>query len=148
MHLNSTDQKQSREYIAFSMKQKLEKDPRLAKHLVPNFALGCRRMTPGSDYLQSLTRNNVEVITESATSFTEDGIVDATGNETKAEVIICATGFETTKPSYRIVGRDNRDLGEEWGETPKAYMSIMGNGFPNLFCKCPCRPSSQGHGLE
>ena len=137
MHLNSIDQKQSREYVASSMKEKLANDPRLARHLVPEFALGCRRMTPGSDYLQSLTRNNVEVVMNSATSFTEDGIIDASGSETKAEVIICATGFETARPSYKIIGRDNRDLGEEWGEFPKAYMSIMSDGFPNLFCKYP-----------
>lgn len=117
------------------MKEKLANNPRLAKHLVPEFALGCRRMTPGSGYLQSLTRDNVEVITESAISVTADGIIDASGNETKVEAIICATGFETTKPSYKIIGRDNRELGEEWGENPKAYMSIMGEGFPNLFCK-------------
>lgn len=95
MHLNSIDQQQSREHVTCSMKEKLAKDPRLAKYLIPNFALGCRRMTPGSGYLQALTRDNVEVITESAACFTEDGIVDASGNEIKAEVVICATGFET-----------------------------------------------------
>lgn len=137
MHLNSVDQKQSREYVAASMREKLGNDSVLAKHLIPDFALGCRRMTPGSDYLQSLTRNNVEVITSSAVSVTEDGIIDESGKETKADVIICATGFETAKPSYKIIGRDNRDLGEEWGEFPKAYMSIMNDGFPNLFCKYP-----------
>lgn len=119
------------------MKEKLANDPRLAKHLVPDYALGCRRMTPGSDYLQALTCDNVEVVTDSATAFTEDGIIDGSGKETKVEVIICATGFETTKPSYKIIGRDNRDLGEEWGEFPMAYMSIMSDGFPNLFCKYP-----------
>jgi cation diffusion facilitator CzcD-associated flavoprotein CzcO len=135
MHLNSVDQKTSREFVAASMKEKLGNNPRLIDCLVPNFALGCRRMTPGSDYLQSLTRENVEVITSSATALTEDGIIDESGKETKVDVIICATGFEVAKPPYEIIGRDDRNLGNEWAELPKAYMSIMQDGFPNLFCK-------------
>src|SRR5438105_3822813 len=100
MHLHSTDQKTSREYVAASMRQKLGNDLRLTAHLIPEFALGCRRMTPGSDYLQSLLLDNVEVITDSVVEFTTDGIVDKSGTETKVDVIICATGFDVTRPSY------------------------------------------------
>ena len=135
MHLHSTDQKASREYVAGSMRKKLGNDPRLIARLVPEFALGCRRMTPGSDYLQSLRRDNVEVITDSAVELTEDGIVDESGTETKVDVIICATGFDVTRPSYDIIGRDGRNLGKEWAEFPKGYLSIMADGFPNMFCK-------------
>jgi cation diffusion facilitator CzcD-associated flavoprotein CzcO len=135
MHLHSTDQKISREYVAASMRKKLGNDPRLTARLIPEFALGCRRMTPGSDYLQSLRRDNVEVITDSAVKFTADGIVDDSGTEMKADVIICATGFDVTRPSYDIVGRSGRNLGEEWAEFPKGYLSIMADGFPNMFCE-------------
>ena len=135
MHLHSKDQKTSREYVAQSMSEKLGNDPRLVSKLVPQFALGCRRMTPGSDYLQSLTRENVEVITESAVEITEDGIIDETGRHTIIDVIICATGFDVTRPSYDIVGRDNRNLGKEWAEFPQGYLSIMAEGFPNMFCE-------------
>jgi cation diffusion facilitator CzcD-associated flavoprotein CzcO len=134
MHLNSVDQKTSRELVATSMKEKLGNNPKLIESLVPNFALGCRRMTPGSDYLQSLTRDNVEVITDAATAFTEDGLLDGSGRETKADVIVCATGFAINKASYKIIGQNNRDLHEEWSELPKCYMSIMQDGFPNMFC--------------
>ena len=137
MHLNSEDQRKSREYVAASMREKLGNNLRLIETLVPNFALGCRRMTPGSDYLQSLTRDNVEVINDSATAFTEDGIIDGSGKETKADVIVCATGFYTSKPSYDIIGRDNRNLSDEWKDFPKGYLGIMNNGFPNLFCTYP-----------
>ena len=92
-------------------------------------------MTPGSDYLQSLTRSNVEVITDSATRFTDNGVIDESGRETKVDVIICATGFEVTRPSYEIIGRDGRNLGDEWAEFPVGYLSIMAQGFPNMFCE-------------
>lgn len=135
MHLHSTDQKSSREYVAASMRKKLGNDPRLTSRLIPEFALGCRRMTPGSEYLQSLRRDNVQVITDSAVEFTADGILDESGNETKVDVIICATGFDVTRPSYNILGRSGRNLGEEWAEFPKGYLSIMNDGFPNMFCE-------------
>ena len=129
------DQKMSREYIAASMRDKLGNDPHLVEKLVPNFALGCRRMTPGSDYLQSLRRSNVEVITHSAVEFTPDGIVDASGKETKVDIIVCATGFSTSVPTYQIIGKNGRSLSEDWGARPGGYLSIMIEGFPNLFCK-------------
>ncbi|KAL2788219.1 hypothetical protein BJX66DRAFT_352888 [Aspergillus keveii] len=109
MHLHSTDQKVSREYVARDMRQKLGDDLVLTKHLIPDYALGCHRMTPGSDYLQSLRRDNVHVITRSATKFTSDGIIDDSGKETKG------------------------------------YMSLMADGFPNMFYFIgPNGPASHG----
>ena len=125
MHLHSNDQKSSREFVSESMRRQLDGDSRLTTHLIPQYALGCRRMTPGSDYLPSLRRSNVHVITDSVVGVTEDGVVDASGRETKVEVIIFATGFDVTRPSYELIGRDGRNLGEEWAEFPKGYLSIM-----------------------
>jgi cation diffusion facilitator CzcD-associated flavoprotein CzcO len=130
MHLHSDDQKASREFVTESMRKQLDGDSRLIEHLVPTYALGCRRMTPGSDYLSSLRRSNVDVITDSVIGVTEDGVIDASGTETKVDVIIFATGFDVTKPSYDIIGRNGRNLGEEWAEFPKGYLSIMAEGFP------------------
>jgi cation diffusion facilitator CzcD-associated flavoprotein CzcO len=135
MHLDSVDQKLSRAYVQKSMEEQLEHDSVLTKQLIPNFALGCRRMTPGSDYLSSLRRPNVEVITQSATEFTKNGIIDALGNEIKVDVIICATGFNVTSPAYNIIGQNGKTLKDTWGDFPSAYLSIMMRGFPNMFCR-------------
>jgi cation diffusion facilitator CzcD-associated flavoprotein CzcO len=135
MHLHSNDQKSSREFVSDSMRKQLDGDPRLSMYLVPQYALGCRRMTPGSDYLPSLRRSNVDVIPDSVVGVTEEGVLDASGRETKVDVIIFATGFDVTRPSYEIIGRNGRNLGEEWAEFPKGYLSIMAEGFPNMFCK-------------
>lgn len=117
------------------MRQQLKTKPELASHMVPQFALGCRRMTPGSDYLKSLCRDNVEVIRDSVTRVTETGVVDASGVEHKVDVIVFATGFDNSKPPYEIIGRDKRRLAEEWSDSPKGYLSIMAEGFPNMFCE-------------
>lgn len=71
--MHSTDQKTSRGYVAASMRERLGNHPRLTARLVPKFALRCRRMTPGSHYLQSLRADNIEFITHSAVELTTDG---------------------------------------------------------------------------
>jgi cation diffusion facilitator CzcD-associated flavoprotein CzcO len=94
-------------------------------------------MTPGSGYLQSLTKPNVHVVTESAVRITEDGVVDESGNEHKVDVIICATGFDTSfTPHFKVIGRNGANLKEQFGDFPKAYLAITAPNFPNLFCEC------------
>ncbi|OAA60207.1 Flavin monooxygenase-like protein [Niveomyces insectorum RCEF 264] len=143
MHINSKDQKSSRELIASLMRDRLNND-KLATKLVPDFALGCRRMTPGSDYLESLSRDNVQVIHESVTSLTETGVVDGSGVEHAVDVVICATGFDTSfTPHFKITGRRSADIKEQFGDFPTGYLGITAENFPNLFLLTgPNSPSS------
>lgn len=135
MHLHSKDQKQSRDLIHDLMAQKLG-DDRLTKKMVPEFALGCRRMTPGSGYLESLSKENVETIHQSAVRFTETGIVDESGVEHQVDVVICATGFDTTfTPHFKVTGRNGADIHKQFGDFPVAYLAITAENFPNFFCK-------------
>jgi cation diffusion facilitator CzcD-associated flavoprotein CzcO len=141
MHLKSEDQKASRELVADIMSQQLDHDPRLTKHMIPDFSLGCRRMTPGSGYLQSLRAPNVEVVTESAVKLTKDGIVDESGHEHKVEVVVFATGFDTSfTPHFEIIGRNRANLREQFGDFPKGYLGITTPNFPNLFRECSSQP--------
>ena len=134
MHKTSQDQQNSRKLVADIMSSQLNNDPKLTSKLIPDFALGCRRMTPGSGYLHSLTKDNVSVITSSVTAFTENGIVDETGQEHEVDVVICATGFDASfTPHFEVIGRGGKSLKEEFGELPKTYMAITAADFPNLF---------------
>ncbi|PSS16494.1 hypothetical protein M430DRAFT_50875 [Amorphotheca resinae ATCC 22711] len=146
MHLKSNDQKVSRNLVADNMSEQLGYDERLTSHLIPNFGLGCRRMTPGPSYLQSLTRENVEVVARDVTALTENGIVDASGAERKVDVVICATGFDTSfSPHFECIGRDGKSLKDQFGDFPKAYLGVMANNFPNLFLLIgPSGPASHG----
>jgi cation diffusion facilitator CzcD-associated flavoprotein CzcO len=118
------------------MNRQLNNDESLVKHIIPEFALGRRRMTPGSGYLQSLTKENVDVVTSGAVQITENGVVDATGKEHSVDVIICSTGFDTSfAPPYECIGRNGQDLRKKFGDFPKGYFSTMVDEFPNLFCK-------------
>ena len=135
MHINSKDQTDSRVLIKNLMSEKLNNE-RLTKRMVPDFALGCRRMTPGSGYLESLSKDNVETIHESAVRVTEKGIVDESGIEHEVDVIAFATGFDTSfTPHFKVVGRNGAEIHEQFGEFPVGYLGITAENFPNLFCK-------------
>jgi cation diffusion facilitator CzcD-associated flavoprotein CzcO len=133
MHLKSKDQHDSRNLIEGLMAEQLGHDERLKTNMIPEFALGCRRMTPGSGYLQSLTASNVDVIHESVVRLTETGIVGESGVEHEVDVVICATGFDTSfTPHFTVTGRDGADLGTQFGDFPIGYLGIMAENFPNL----------------
>jgi cation diffusion facilitator CzcD-associated flavoprotein CzcO len=146
MHTKGKDQKHSRELIAGLMAERLN-NPELQKHLVPNFALGCRRMTPGSRYLESLSEPNVVPVHTGVSSLTETSVIDDNGVEHEVDVVICATGFDTSfTPHFELKGRDNADIKEQFGDFPVAYLGVTVPNFPNFFCEClrPCfrRPLS------
>jgi cation diffusion facilitator CzcD-associated flavoprotein CzcO len=124
------------------MKEQLGNDPVLTEKMVPSFDLGCRRMTPGSGYLQSLKKENVQVVTESVIKFTKNGVVDESGHEHVVDAVICATGFDVSfTPHFEVKGRDGVNIKESFGELPKAYLSVTAPKFPNLFSKCILLPS-------
>lgn len=118
------------------MKAKL-KDERILKHLMPdNFAVGCRRPTPGNGYLEALTKPNVNVVTESIESIQPDGILLKTGELLKVQAIICATGFDLSFcPRFNLIGRNGVAIADKWKDTAAAYLSVAVPGFPNYFSK-------------
>ena len=69
---------------------------------------------------------------------TPTGVVELRNGQThKLDVLICATGFDTSfQYPFPVLGRDGRALSERWalaGAGPEAYMSLAVDGFPNLF---------------
>ncbi|KAF2094220.1 FAD/NAD(P)-binding domain-containing protein [Rhizodiscina lignyota] len=134
MHLKAKDQKASRDLVTDIMSEQLGQDPFLTKKMIPEFALGCRRMTPGSGYLQSLRADNVQVVTESAVRLTEKGIVDESGVEHEVDVVVCATGFDTSfSPHFKVTGRTGVTIQDQFGDFPQGYLGIMAENFPNFF---------------
>ncbi|GMG13343.1 unnamed protein product [Aspergillus oryzae] len=117
-----------------SMRKKLAKRPDIFEKILPSFAPGCRRITPGPGYLEALTENNVSFVTDPISRVTEDGILTADGKLRKVDAVICATGFDTSfSPRFPIYGSGNLDLGAKWKEHPETYLSLSTHGVPNYF---------------
>ena len=113
------------------MRQKLG-DAYLEERLIPDWSLGCRRLTPGVNYLESLTKPNVEVVYGEINAVTEKGCLCDNGQEYPVDVLICATGFDTTfKPRFPVVNHEGVNLQDKWSKDPESYMGVAAAGFPN-----------------
>ncbi|KAF5617277.1 sterigmatocystin biosynthesis monooxygenase stcW [Fusarium tjaetaba] len=107
----------------------------LLQALLPDFAVGCRRTTPGNGYLEALCHPKCEVIWGKVNAFTADGLTTSDGTVTsRVDAIICATGFDLScAPRFPIIGRNGVNLREEWLKNPHAYLSVTATDMPNYF---------------
>ncbi|KAJ3753930.1 FAD/NAD-binding domain-containing protein [Lentinula raphanica] len=116
------------------MKKKLAKKPWIAEHLIPDFSVACRRLTPGPGYLEALCEDNVEFVPETIRRVTSTGIETADGRHREMDVIVCATGFDTSyKLPFAFIGRNGINLNDQFDPHPRTYLGIAVDGFPNWF---------------
>ena len=107
---------------------------KLKESLIPSWAPGCRRMTPGDGYLEALVKNNVITIHEGISKVVDTGLVDSSGRLYEADIIVCATGFDVShKPSFTVLGVDGVDMRQEFEPEPYVYLSMAVPKFPNYF---------------
>jgi hypothetical protein len=130
------------------MKSKLKDRPEILNMLVPkDFSVNCRRPTPGNGYLEALSGEKTTVLPGSIREITPTGVVDCNGVEHPVDVIICATGFDTSfRPRIPIIGLDPKTpLAEKWASFPSSYLGVGVDGFPNyLIYGGPFTPVAQG----
>lgn len=110
-------------------------DPALRAKLTPPYPFGCKRLIYSNDYLATLARPHVALVTEAIERITPGGVLTADGRTHELDVLVCATGFDTTHllASLRVEGRGGRTLAAAWAEGPEAYRGVTVPGFPNLF---------------
>ena len=119
----SKQQDDIKQFAHDQMATKLDNDPELCAKLIPEFEVGCRRVTPGAGYLESFTQDNVKLTMTHIDYIDERGIKTRDGQYYELDVIICATGFDVThRPPFPIIGRNEVSLGEKWKDEPESYM--------------------------
>jgi cation diffusion facilitator CzcD-associated flavoprotein CzcO len=111
------------------------KDPALRRKAWPDYTFGCKRILFSSEYLATLGRPNVELVTDRIERLTPGGIIAADGTEREVDCVIYATGFRTTEFMFpmEITGRDGVSLREAWAGGPHAHLGVAVPGFPSLF---------------
>lgn len=109
--------------------------PALREKLRPDYPMGCKRVLISSDFYPALSRPNVELVSHAAAKFTADGVIAADGSVHRADVIVCATGFETIEllAGTTVVGAGGKRLIEATPGGAEAYRGTLVAGFPNLF---------------
>ncbi|CAG8086286.1 unnamed protein product, partial [Penicillium nalgiovense] len=110
-------------------------DPEIvSKMLSHEFRPGCRRLTPGDGYLEAFYNDNATLTFDPIERITELGIKTLTGDEQQFDVIVCATGFDTSFiPSWKMIGRHGATLEERWKLNPEAFFAVQVDTMPNYF---------------
>jgi cation diffusion facilitator CzcD-associated flavoprotein CzcO len=110
-------------------------DEHLRAKVTPGDEIGCKRIMLTDEWYPTLTKPNVELITDPIGEFTAGGVRLRDGNERPAEVLVLATGFQTHGfvAPMEIVGAAGRTLAQAWQPVARAYLGMSVPGFPNMF---------------
>jgi cation diffusion facilitator CzcD-associated flavoprotein CzcO/acetyl esterase/lipase len=110
-------------------------DADLRRQLTPDYPIGCKRILLSSDYLATMSRENVELVTRGIRRVTESGIETDDGMHHPVDAIVYGTGFAATEflSPMRITGRNGIELNDAWRQGAKAYLGMAVPGFPNFF---------------
>ncbi|KAK4955995.1 hypothetical protein LTR10_006935 [Elasticomyces elasticus] len=108
--------------------------------LIPKHEIGCKRKVMDTDYLSTLHRENMELISDdSVEEITATGVRCKSGREVHADAIVRATGFEVFRMLFpmEIIGQNGVSLNEHWDThhqgSAAAYFGTCVSGFPSFF---------------
>jgi hypothetical protein len=116
------------------MRERLKKKPEIAAFILPSFAVGCRRLTPGPGYLEALVEDNVDFVSDQISEIVPEGVILETGRKIEIDALICATGFNASSPPpFEVYGKNGKSLQERFTPHRDTYLTMTVDGFPNFF---------------
>ncbi|KAF1841845.1 cyclohexanone 1,2-monooxygenase [Cucurbitaria berberidis CBS 394.84] len=114
--------------------------PKYWDALIPKSEIGCKRKVLDTEYLNTLWRQNVELVADDPVEkITDTGVVTRSGREVNADAIVLAIGFATQQMlcPMEIVGREGLSLNKYWDTATQgvaqAYFGTVVPDFPNFF---------------
>ena len=125
-----------REELTDFILSELKDRPDLVEKCLPTYPPYGKRILLDNNWFRTLTRPNVELVTEPIGRFAPEGIVTADGKQRSHDIIVISTGFKVTEMAARlnISGRGGKNLREAWAnDNPTAYLGLTVPDFPNLF---------------
>ncbi|WP_436777439.1 flavin-containing monooxygenase [Yinghuangia sp. YIM S09857] len=125
-----------RQWLLAYAREALADRPDLLAKAIPDYPPFGKRILRDSHWYRMLKRDHVELITDTITHITPNGVATADGRETAADVLILATGYQVLPmlDKIAITGRDGTALTDVWGtDDPRAHLGTTVPGFPNLF---------------
>lgn len=125
------------ETVAKRFIRKSVSDPVVAKRMVPDYTIGCKRILISNTYYPTFNRDNVSLITDGISEVTHDSIVTRDGQSHKVDAIVLGTGFVVDPRIYMkgmtFTGRGGVSLLDLWKDGPECYYGMTVSGFPNMF---------------
>jgi 4-hydroxyacetophenone monooxygenase len=126
-----------REELTDFILSELKDRPDLVEKCLPTYPPYGKRILLDNGWFRTLTRPNVELVTDKIDRLAREGVVTSDGKLRPADIIVVSTGFKVTEMAARlnITGRDGKRLAEVWaGDNPTAYLGLTVPDFPNFFC--------------
>jgi len=108
------------------------KNPQLHEHLIPKYAMGCKRLLIHNEFYSALNERHVHLVVSPIQQVTENGI-QCTDTHHEVDAIVWATGFEVMSGMGNIRGSDGTSVDEIFKFSPHMYHGISLPKFPNLF---------------
>ena len=126
------------DFIANKIRQRV-KDPQVAEKLIPkDHGFGARRVPLESGYFEAYNRDNVLLVDtltdEPIERITPHGI-QTSKREHEFDILIYATGFDGVTGAFDridIRGTNGLRLKDAWSESPRTYLGMLAEGFPNM----------------
>ena len=118
------------------VEEQLQDRPELIERVLPEYPPFAKRMLLDNGWFRTIKKPHVDLIPEHLAKVEGNTLSTSSGETVEADVIILATGFQTTNVlgSYDIVGREGQLLRDHWGEdNASAYLGTLVPGFPNFF---------------
>lgn len=108
--------------------------------VTPDYAPGCKRLTPAPGYLEAFLRPDVDYFDTGIARITSTGI-EAVGSADvrDVDIIVFATGFQDGfYPRFPVIGPTGEDLAQTWRPGgavgyPETYLGVMAADTPNYF---------------
>jgi len=122
--------------LAEYIKGEVDHDPELVAKMVPSHPPICTRMLVDNYWCRMMKEDNVNLISGRAQEIKETEVIGKNGEVAPADIIIYATGFESTKfctASMDVFGKGGVKLQDDWGGEPTAYLGVTRPNFPNFF---------------
>lgn len=150
-HVNPLNDKM-RDDLTLYIKAQTDGRQDLIDKLIPDYAPFSRRPVVDNGWYKSLTRDNVELVTDPIARLTSKGVETADGKVREIDAMVTATGFEIVKYLWPAdyVGKGGMSIHDFWAKDgPRAYLSMMVPNFPNMFMLYGpnSQPLSGGTGL-
>lgn len=118
------------------LESELEGKPELLERCQPDYPPFGKRILLDNGWYKTIRRDDVDLVTDSIERVVDGGVVTADGQLRTHDIIVQASGFQTTQMTARlgVIGRDGVDLAEVWADDdPRAHLGITVPGFPNMF---------------
>jgi cation diffusion facilitator CzcD-associated flavoprotein CzcO len=118
--------------------REIVRSPDVAKSLLPDYDIACKRLVLGTDYYETFNRDNVKLVDlrdNPIESITPTSVRTRHG-EHPIDILVLATGYDAISGSLARLnprGRNGLALADKWSNRISTYLGMSIHGFPNLF---------------